>query len=295
MVDGDLSYDLSDIPRFVHKLDQGADLVIGNRLDNIEPGAMPWLHRHVGNPLLSGILNLFFHAGIHDAHCGLRAVRRGAIEELELSTGGMEFASEMIIRASQLHLAVAEVPIVYHPRVGQSKLSTFRDGWRHLHLLLVYAPTYLFIVPGAVMATIGAVVMFLALTDVGVLGASLHIHSLIVGSVATITGTQLIGLGICGHAYGSYVIGNQPVWFKVARTRIRLEQVLLVGLLVLLAGVGVYAYIVTVWTRHGFKNISEAEPAIVGLTLIVLGTQIIFSAFLVSLLGLRRREDTFTR
>ena len=149
MADADLTYDFGDIPRFVTKLDEGADLVMGDRMKGIQPGAMPWLHRYVGNPVLTGILNLFFRTGVRDAHCGMRAVRRSALPRLDLRTTGMEFASEMVIRAGKERLEIEEIPIHYHPREGESKLSSFRDGWRHLRFLLVHSPTWLFIVPGA--------------------------------------------------------------------------------------------------------------------------------------------------
>ena len=151
MADADLTYDFNEIPRFVSELNDGAELVMGDRMDNIQPGAMPWLHRYVGNPLLSGLLNFFFRTGVKDAHCGMRALRRDVLPRLDLRTTGMEFASEMVIRASKEHLKIAEFPIEYHPRGGESKLSSFRDGWRHLRFLLVHSPTHLFIVPGTIL------------------------------------------------------------------------------------------------------------------------------------------------
>ena len=149
MADADLTYDFGEIPRFVAELEGGAELVMGDRMDNIKPGAMPWLHRYIGNPILTGILNLFFRTGVGDAHCGMRALRRDVLPRLDLRTIGMEFASEMVIRASKENLGSSEVPIEYHPRGGESKLSTFRDGWRHLRFLLVHSPTHLFIIPGS--------------------------------------------------------------------------------------------------------------------------------------------------
>ena len=163
MADADLTYDFREIPRFVEQLDAGAEMVIGDRMDNIHPGAMPWLHRYVGNPVLTGVLNLFFRTGVSDAHCGMRAVRRDVLPRLDLRTTGMEFASEMVIRASKEQLDIREVPIEYHPRGGESKLSSFRDGWRHLRFLLVHSPTHLFVLPGAVLAALGALVALVSL------------------------------------------------------------------------------------------------------------------------------------
>src|SRR4051812_49364777 len=158
MLDADLTYPLEDTPRFVEQRDDGGQLVRGDGMDNIQPGAMPWLHRYVGNPILTGILNVFFRTGVKDAHCGMRALRSDALAKLDLRTTGMEFASEMVIRAAKERLDIQQVPIEYHPRAGESKLSSFRDGWRHLRFLLIHSPTYLFVVPGAVLAVLGAVV-----------------------------------------------------------------------------------------------------------------------------------------
>src|SRR6478752_4014005 len=151
MGDADLTYDFNEIPNFVEHLEAGADLVMGDRMDRIQPGAMPWLHRYVGNPILSGTLNFFFRTGVRDAHCGMRAVRRSVLPQLDLHATGMEFASEMVVRAAKEKLDIRQFPIDYHPRGGDSKLSTWRDGWRHLRFLLVHSPTHLFLVPGVVM------------------------------------------------------------------------------------------------------------------------------------------------
>ena len=156
MADADLTYDFGDIPRFVEQLEAGADLVMGDRMDGIQPGAMPWLHQYIGNPILSGTLNLFFRTGVRDAHCGMRAFRRDKLSALDLRTTGMEFASEMVIRAAKAGLDISQLPIDYHPRGGTSKLSSFRDGWRHLRFLLVHSPTHLFVIPGAAMFLLGA-------------------------------------------------------------------------------------------------------------------------------------------
>ncbi len=161
MADADLTYDFDEIPHFVEELQAGAELVMGDRMDNIQPGAMPWLHRYIGNPILTGLLNLFFRTGISDAHCGMRALRRDVLPRLDLRTTGMEFASEMVIRASKENLRIAEFPIEYHPRGGESKLSSFRDGWRHLRFLLVHSPNHLFIFPGAVLAGLGTLIVVL--------------------------------------------------------------------------------------------------------------------------------------
>src|SRR3712207_4436116 len=159
-------------------------------MDNIHPGAMPWLHRYVGNPVLSGILNLFFRTGVRDAHCGMRGFRRDVLPRLDLRTTGMEFASEMVIRAGKEHLDVRQTPIEYRPRGGESKLSSFRDGWRHLRFLLVHSPTHLFVIPGAAMAAVGVLVALVSLFQLDLFGREWQLHSMIAGALLSIVGSQ---------------------------------------------------------------------------------------------------------
>ena len=223
MVDADLTYDLREIPRFVEQLDDGAQLVLGNRMQGLQPGAMPWLSR-LGNPLLSGLLNALHRTNIGDAHCGMRALRRSIVPVLDMRTVGMEFASEMVIRATREHLDVREIPIELHARVGTSKLSPFRDGWRHLRLILVYNPTFLFLLPGAVMLAIGSLISVLVFAQVPVFGRGLYDHSLIVGCLLIILGVQAIGFGLCARAYGVYFISDQDQLFQRLRGRFRLEH-----------------------------------------------------------------------
>jgi glycosyltransferase involved in cell wall biosynthesis len=288
MADADLTYDFAEIPRFVVALEEGAEMAIGDRMDNIAPGAMPWLHRYVGNPLLTGLLNVFFKTGIKDAHCGMRAVRRDVLERLDLRTTGMEFASEMVIRASKENLRIAEFPIEYHPRGGESKLSSFRDGWRHLRFLLVHSPTHLFIVPGALLAGLGALIVVLVGGGLEVAGRSWGIHALIGGSMLMIVGTQVVGLGLCAHAYGTYFMGERDPWFDRMRARVRLEHGLLLGGAFMLAGIVTGGVIVGTWISHGLGSLSDERLAVISAALTIVGIQIFFSSFLLSILGLRR-------
>jgi glycosyltransferase involved in cell wall biosynthesis len=290
MADADLTYDFDEIPRFLGELEAGADVVIGNRMKNIRPGAMPWHHRYIGNPLLSGFLNLLFRTGVDDAHCGMRAVRRDVLPQLDLRTTGMEFASEMVIRAAKEKLDVRQFEIEYHPRGGESKLSSFRDGWRHLRFLLVHSPNYLFIFPGAAMATIGALIELIVVSRLGIFGREWDIHALIAGALLAIVGTQIVALGICAHAYGTYFMNEQDRWFDRMRARFRLEHGLLLGAVITLAGVVVGTFIMVDWITHGFGRLSEERLAVVAATLIIVGIQIFFSSFLLSILGLRRRQ-----
>jgi glycosyltransferase involved in cell wall biosynthesis len=290
MADADLTYDFAEIPRFLAALEAGADVVIGNRMRNIHPGAMPWHHRYIGNPLLSGFLNLLFNTGVHDAHCGMRAVRREVLPRLDLRTTGMEFASEMVIRAVKEKLDVRQFPIEYHPRAGESKLSSFRDGWRHLRFLLVHSPNHLFILPGALMAAIGAIVELIVIARLGVFGREWDIHALIAGSLLAIVGTQVVALGICAHAYATYFMGEEDRWFDRMRARYKLEHGLLLGGTIALTGFVIGTVIVIDWISRGFGALSEERLAVLAATLIIIGIQIFFSSFLLSILGLRRRR-----
>ncbi|HET6509483.1 MAG TPA: glycosyltransferase family 2 protein [Baekduia sp.] len=288
MGDADLTYDFNEIPNFVRELDSGAQLVMGDRMDNIQPGAMHWLNRYVGNPVLSGTLNLFFKTGIRDAHCGMRALRRDVLPVLDLRTTGMEFASEMVIRASKEKLDIREFPIQYHPRGGETKLSRVRDGWRHLRFLLVHSPTHLFLIPGAIMALLGTIVALISLLQIDVFGREWQLHTMIASSLLMVVGTQIVSLGLCAHAYGTYFMGEKDPWFDRMRRRFNLEDGLLLGTAV--AGIGAIAGAVILgkWIADGAGALSEERLAIIAATLVIIGIQIFFSSFLLSILGLRR-------
>ncbi|MCW3040167.1 MAG: glycosyl transferase family 2 [Solirubrobacterales bacterium] len=288
MGDADLTYDFGEIPRFVAELDAGAELVMGNRMDNIQPGAMPWLHRYVGNPVLSGILNGFFKTGISDAHCGMRALRRDVLPRLDLRTTGMEFASEMVIRAGKEKLRIAEFPIDYHPRGGESKLNTWRDGWRHLRFLLVHSPTHLFVLPGAILSALGLLISLISVSGIEVFGRQWQLHTTVAGSMLMIVGVQVVALGLCAHAYGMYFMGEQDPWFDRMRARFRLEHGLMLGAAITVVGVVTGGVIFGIWINSGFGSLSEERLAILSATTVTIGLQTIFSSFLLSILGLRR-------
>jgi glycosyltransferase involved in cell wall biosynthesis len=290
MADADLTYDFREIPRFVEHLDAGAELVMGDRMDSIHPGAMPWLHRYVGNPVLTGILNLFFRTGVSDAHCGMRALRREVLPQLDLRTTGMEFASEMVIRASKEKLDIREFPIEYHPRGGESKLSSFRDGWRHLRFLLVHSPTHLFMLPGAIMLALGTLIAAVALLQIDVFGREWDLHTMVAGALLMIVGVQIVALGLCAHAYGTYFMSEKDPWFDRMRARFRLEHGLALGGLTLLVGLAIAATIVVIWIDRGFGQLSEERLAVLAAALVIVGLQIFFTSFLLSILGLRRRR-----
>jgi len=291
MADADLTYDFDDIPRFVDQLEDGADFVIGNRMKNIRPGAMPWHHRYIGNPALTGALNLFFRTGVRDAHCGMRAVRRDALPGLDLRATGMEFASEMVVRAAKEDLDIRQIPIAYAPRAGESKLSSFRDGWRHLRFLLVHSPTYLFLIPGALMTVFGALIIVAVLSNLSVFGRPWQLHTMIAGTLITVVGTQVLALGCAARAYGVWYLGERDPAFSRIERRLRLEYGLLAGTAVLLVGLGILIYIAAKWLSSGAGALAETRLALLAATLVIVGLQITFSSFLLSILGLRRDDS----
>ena len=290
MLDADMTYPFDKIPNFVDELRDGAQLVMGDRMDNIQPGAMHWVNRYIGNPLLSGTLNLFFRTGIRDAHCGMRGFRRDILPTLDLRTTGMEFASEMVIRASKEKLDIREFPISYMPRGGTTKLSRWRDGWRHLRFLLVHSPTHLFIVPGAALLMLGLLITFIALAQIPIFGREWSLHTIIGGELLCIVGTQIVALGLCAHAYGTYFMNEKDPWFDRMRARFRLEHGLMVGGAILVAGLVAGAIIVGMWFDRGFGALSEERLAVTSAALVIIGLQVFFSSFLLSILGLRRRD-----
>lgn len=289
MGDADLTYDFGEIPNFLRELEDGAELVMGDRMDNIQPGAMPWLHRYVGNPILSGFLNFLFKTGIRDAHCGMRALRADVLPRLDLRTTGMEFASEMVIRAGKEQLDIREFPIDYRPRGGESKLNTWSDGWRHLRFLLVHSPTHLFIWPGAVLAALGTLIALVSASGIELFGRQWQMHTMVGGSLGMIVGVQVLTLGLCAHAYGTYYMGEKDAWFDRMRARFRLEHGLTIGALIALLGTAIGTVIIVQWADNGFGSLSEERLAVFAATLVVIGVQTIFSSFLLSILGLRRQ------
>jgi hypothetical protein len=290
--DADQTYDFAEIPHFVSQLEQGADMVIGNRMNNILPGAMPWLHRYIGNPVLSGFLNLLYRSGVHDAHCGMRALRRDTLPRLRLRSTGMEFASEMVVRAVKEELRVSEFDIDYRPRAGESKLSSFRDGWRHLKLLLVNSPTALFMVPGLAMLALGLLGMALSLSGISLFGREWQVHATIAAALLTVVGAQVVALALSARAFAVDALGERPdrllAW---GRERLRIEHGLIAGALVALCGLAIGGAIVGIWIGRGFGNLSEDRLLVFAAVLIILGLQTIFSSFFLSIIGLARGEQ----
>jgi hypothetical protein len=282
------SRDAGELPRFVAALEEGGDVVLGDRMGSIHPGAMPWLHRRVGNPVLTGLLNRLFGTEVNDAHCGMRAVRREVLPKLDLRTTGMELASEMVIRAAKADLDIRQFPIQYHPRQGQSKLSTWSDGWRHLRFLLVHSPRHLFLIPGTTMMVLGALIMAVVLTQIPLFGREWGIHAEIGGSLLLILGVQVVALGLCAMAYGVYYMSERDEWFNSMRSRFRLEHGLLLGGWIAVAGLILGGVILGIWIDGGFGSLAEQQLAVLAATLVTVGAEIFFTSFLLSILGLRR-------
>ena len=291
MADADASYDLSDLERFVEGLRAGDDLVMGSRLrGRIEPGAMPWLHR-IGNPVLSGILQLFFHGRVSDPHCGMRAFTKDAFERMRLTSGGMEFASEMVIKASLAGMRISDIPIVLSRdgRISHGPhLRSFRDGWRHLRYMLLLSPTYVFVIPGAICTLLGLIpLVLLAHGPAAVADVQFDYHYMIVGSLMTILGFQAVMTGVFAKAYCHAARLYAPDRIlETFRRHFSLERGLIIGTALLLAGFIVDARILIEWLRSGMGALNAIRPATRASTLMIIGAQINFSSFFLSLLGI---------
>jgi hypothetical protein len=292
MGDADETYPLQELGPFVDRLEQGDDLVMGSRFKGtIHGDAMPFLNRFVGNPILTGMLNLLFGVKVSDAHCGMRAIRRDAAAALDLHSTGMEFASEMVFKAYRRGLKVSEIPIDYYPRIGESKLNRFGDAWRHVRFMLLYSPSWLFLVPGSALLVLGiAGMLVLASGPVDVFGRSWQIHTMLAFVALTLIGAQVIQLGVFARTYARVRIGEQdPLLDRLGRG-LRLEHGLVAGgLLVLLALAGLFA-VGAEWAFEGFGTLGRAYETALLATLLGLGIQVIFGAFFLALLTMPLRR-----
>jgi glycosyltransferase involved in cell wall biosynthesis len=291
MGDADLSYDFGESGRFLTRLRAGDDLVMGDRFaGGIAPGAMPPLHRYVGNPVLSGLGRLFFHSPVRDFHAGMRGFRREAILDLDLRTTGMEFASEMIVRASLAGLRIGQVPATLSPdqRERAPHLRTWRDGWRHLRFLLLYSPRWLFLYPGGLLLATGIIATALLLPTA-------RVHSLVYAAAAILIGFQtvLFALFTKIFAINAGLLPEDPRFDRVLRV-VTLEVGLAVGGALLVAGLAGSLWALAMWDSSTFGPLDPGGLAmrvvIVSATAIALGSQTILSSFFFSILGLRRRR-----
>ena len=283
MADLDGTYDFSDIPRFIDELKKGSDLVVGNRFAKISNkniadsystdsnnrlGSMPWHHKYIGNPVLSGLVRLFFGVKIKDIHCGIRAIKRESLNKINLRARGMEFASEMIIKATKENLLITEIPVAYNERFGSSKLNSFQDGWRHLRFILIYSPMVIFLIPGVIIFLTGIV---------STLGTSLYTHQLLLSAGCTIIGYQLIYFTFFAKIYAITHLGeNNPLFEKLFRY-ITLEKAGIAGILALIVGI----------LNEIYGN--PVKGPIFGLILLVIGVQTISSAFMLSILAIKEK------
>jgi glycosyltransferase involved in cell wall biosynthesis len=289
MGDADTTYDFTELPKLLNRLrETDADMVLGSRFDGeIKAGAMPPLHRYVGNPGLTWFLNRFYDAGISDAHSGFRIVRRTALEELMLHTDGMEFASEMIMDASARGLTITEVPITYHERRGEATLDSFRDGWQHLRFMLVNAPGYLFSIPGLVLVTFGLAIMTLAFFNVEITAlvgqpAWFGTRSMVAGSLLTIVGYQIGSFGVFATVASDPIQRPTDAVTEWITTKLSLETGVIVGGILIATG-GVYASaIIARWLLAGYEALPRLTHDIAAFTTIVLGIQTVFGAFFMS-------------
>jgi len=297
MADADDSYALDDLGPFVEALDAGADLVMGNRFaGGIEPGAMPTLHRVLGNPVLSFIGRRLFSSDIGDFHCGMRGFRRAAIIGLDLRTTGMEFASEMVVRASLDHLDVREVPTTLRPdgRTREPHLRTWRDGWRHLRFLLLFSPRWLFLLPGIVLVIVGLIGLVALLPGPVRIGSiELDIHALLYAHLALVVGVNAILLACFARMYAvSAGLLSESDGLTRWLQRLSLERVLLAGLLLIVAGVVGSVVAVAVWGSESFEALDPSETmriVIPSITAVAIGAEFVFASFVIGVLGLPRR------
>ncbi len=287
--DADDTYDFSELPALVDPLRKNADLVIGSRFSGeIQPGAMTWLHQYLGNPILTWLLNRIFHTNFTDTHSGFRAIRREALEQLNLCSPGMEFASEMLVAATRAHLRIEEVPIHYAPRQTPSKLHSFADGWRHVRFIMLLEPIQFFVVPGLIFAVIG--IVLIGLLAMGTVEA--HTHSIILGGFLLVGGTQALLSGALVNVYS--VIHGYGVRGRFTDTILKyhnLERLLLLGGVLIAVGIIIGFSIITEWIQSGYGSLSQIVNAIISLSSISIGIQIIFFAIFVSMMRMNLAES----
>ena len=294
MGDSDLTYDFRRLDVLVAPLvDGSAEYVLGSRFaGEIKRGAMTFSHRYIGNPVLTRILNLFFGLRSSDAHSGLRAFTREAFERMDLRCEGMEFASEIVIKAGQCKLRVAEVPIDYHARVGETKLRTFRDGWRHLRFMLLLAPNWLFLYPGVLLFLLGMVGQSVLLSaTVTVAGHELNVHFSALFAMLALLGFQAMVFAAFAHAWADMFGLEEPTRVTMwVRDGFTLERGLIVAVGFFGTGLAIDVYILVVWIEKYFCDLAALRPALFALTLMVLGGQMAFSSFFLGLLKVKVRH-----
>jgi glycosyltransferase involved in cell wall biosynthesis len=297
MGDADESYDFGETFGMIEKLRAGADLVMGSRfLGRIEKGAMPWSHRWIGNPILSLVGRICFRSSVSDFHCGLRALTKDTYERLGLRTTGMEFASELVVKATASRLHIEEVPITLHPD-GRSRpphLQTWRDGWRHLRFMMTLSPRFTLLLPGLLLMTAaGALLVRLNMGPLEIGTVTLDIHSMQIASLFVIVGYQFATTAIAARIYVvAEEIGPPAPWMRRAFEIFTLERGLIAGLIVSLVGLVFIGSAVWSWRQADFGPLVPSvtmRPVLIGATFVALGMQTLLMSFLYSMLGIRRR------
>jgi len=289
MADADCTYDFNEIPNFLKYLREGYEFVIGNRFAyKMHKGAMTWTHKYIGNPVLSWILRLFFGTTVSDSHCGMRAISREALDKLNLRTIGMEFASEMIVKAVKNNLKIKQLPIEYYVRVGKTKLNTVNDGWRHLRFMLLYSPLFLFFIPGLVMFFIGIETMlWFYFGSPEILGLKLFFHPMFLSALLIIVGYQLIIFSFFAKTYAITHLRDENVFIEKLYKFITIEKASFLGIVITFLGGIIYLWIFFRWINTGFGELDEIKNSIVALTLLTVGIQTVFSSFMLSILGIK--------
>jgi glycosyltransferase involved in cell wall biosynthesis len=296
MADCDDSYDWSAMGPFIEKLREGYDLVMGTRLKGtILPGAMPPLHKFFGNPFLSGTMNLFFRTGVSDAYCGMRGFTRELFDALNLRSKGMEFAIEMVVKASNRKMKIMEIPITLHPdgRSGPPHLQSFRDGWRTLRFLLLNAPDYLYLIPGSIMFVFGVILQALLLRGpTTVFGHYVGVHWLALGCLNSLLGFQVIALGAYCKAFAiNEAFETSGRVFKRLMNWFSLEAGIVIGVLMVWLGLMADLAILTTWIARRMGHLGSTHAVFVATTLIALGFQVIFSSFFLGMIKLGSESD----
>lgn len=297
MGDADDSYDFTQVGEFFDKLNEGYDMVMGNRFrGGILPGAMPPLHRYLGNPVLTGIGRLFFKSPVGDFHCGLRAFRKSAVEEVNLQTLGMEFASEMVVKATQFKLKLAEIPTTLSPdgRDRAPHLRTWSDGWRHLRFLLLYSPRWLFLYPGIALCLLGMIASAWLLPGPRMVGrVGFDVQTLLFAAMTILISFQSVLFSALSKVFAisEGLLPEDPRLIKIFKY-VNLETGLMTGFLLVLAGAAAWGFSLEYWKLHQFGALDPVRTlriVIPGVVLFTLGFQVIFSSFFLSLLGMARR------
>ncbi|MEI6553418.1 MAG: glycosyltransferase family 2 protein [bacterium] len=291
MADADATYDFGDIPRFIEKLAEGNDVVIGNRFSGMmESKSMTFSHRWIGNPILSSLVKLFFKVKIHDIHCGARAISRDAYSKIVLYTLGMEFASEMIIKSAKAKLQIVEIPISYKMRIGDSKLETFKDGWRHLRFILLYSPVVIFLIPGLILFLYGLVSMFvLYIGNFSLFGVQLYFHPMFLSSLCMILGYELIFFTGFSRVYAITHLGEKDKFLEKISRFATLEKALVFGSILALASILIFLSIFIGWIKSDLGNLNQTKNLILALTFAIIGVQTITGSFMLSILGIKEK------